>query len=322
VVAFGRGKIWSDGVAGIASAGVAMLGFALLPSVGAAAPAASPPKPLTMTMTDVLAAATPADWRTLDPERTLYLELASGRVVIELAPDFAPGHVANIVKLARQKYYDGLAIVRSQDNYVVQWGDPEGKRSVGGAARTLPAEFSRPFAGLAFTKLPDGDVYAPEVGFVGGFPVARDPARGQAWLAHCYGMVGAGRDESPDSGGGTELYVVNGHAPRHLDLNVTLVGRVLQGMDKLASLPRGTGAMGFYETAAERVPIRAIRVAADVPVAERTRLQGLRTDTPTFDALVDTRRNRRDSWYVHPAGRIELCNVPLVVRPEPGLAGR
>lgn len=285
---------------------------------GAHAAAPAPAKPLTMA--DVLAAAKPSDWRALDPEATLYLELASGRVVIELAPAFAPRHVANIRQLARGKYYDGLAIVRSQDNYVVQWGDPEGTRSVGAAAKTLPAEFSRPLAGLAFTKLPDGDVYAPEVGFVDGFPVARDPARGQAWLAHCYGMVGVGRDESPDSGGGTELYVVNGHAPRHLDLNVTVVGRVVQGMEKLASLPRGTGALGFYERPEERVPIRSMRVAADVPAAERTRLQVLRTDTPTFAALVESRRNRRDSWYVHPAGRVELCNVPLVVRPEPTAA--
>lgn len=299
----------------------AMLGVASA-TVPAAAPsaasAAAGAKPLTMA--DVLAASQPGDWRALDPEHTLYLELASGRVVIELAPDFAPRHAANIRRLARGGYYDGIAIVRSQDNYVVQWGDPDGKRPVGAAARTLPAEFSRPLAGLAFTRLPDGDVYAPEVGFSGGFPVARDAARGRAWLAHCYGMVGAGRDESPDSGGGTELYVVNGHAPRHLDLNVTLVGRVVHGMDKLASLPRGTGALGFYEDPAQRVPIRAIRVAADVPAAERTRLQVLRTDTPTFEALVEARRNRRDSWYVAQAGRIELCNVPLVVRPEPPAA--
>lgn len=274
------------------------------------------------TTAEVLAAAQPSDWRTLDPERTLYLELEAGRVVVELAPAFAPNHVANIVKLARGGYYDGLAIVRSQDNYVVQWGGPEGNRSVGDAARTLPAEFSRPLAGVKFTKLPDGDVYAPEVGFTDGFPVARDRARGRTWLAHCYGMVGAGRDASPDSGGGVELYAVNGHAPRHLDLNVTLVGRVVQGMDKLSSLPRGTGQFGFYEDVAQRVPIRAVRVAADVPAAERTNLQLLRTDTPTFRAFVESRRNRHDGWTVRPAGRIELCNVPLVVRAQPAVSAR
>jgi peptidylprolyl isomerase len=76
-------------------------------------------------MADVLAASKPGDWRALDPENTLYMDLAAGRVVIELAPTFAPLHVANVKALAREKYYDGLAIVRVQDNYVVQWADPE-----------------------------------------------------------------------------------------------------------------------------------------------------------------------------------------------------
>ena len=110
-------------------------------------------------------------------------------------PQFAPNHVANILKLVRGKYYDDLAIVRAQDNYVVQWGDPQGKKPVGTAHRTLVAEFERPLRGLAITKLPDPDTYASEVGFVEGFPVAEDPSVGRAWLVHCYGMVGAGRDD-------------------------------------------------------------------------------------------------------------------------------
>jgi len=275
------------------------------------------------TYAEVLAAASPSDWRGLDPENTLYLELASGRVVIELAPDFAPHHVANVKALAREGYFDGLAFIRSQDNYVVQWGDPDGddpqkQRPIRTAQRTLAAEFDRPLTPqLAFTPLPDPDGYAPEVGFSNGFPAARDPKAGRAWLAHCYGMVGAGRNNAADSGGGTELYVVIGNAPRHLDRNVTLLGRVVQGMEQLSTLPRGGGAMGFYETAAERTPIRAIRVAADLPAAERTSLELLRTDTPTFQKLVESRRNRREEWFQRAAGHIELCNVPLPVRPAP-----
>jgi peptidylprolyl isomerase len=270
------------------------------------------------TTADVLAASTAQDWRTLDPENAVYLELESGRVVIELAPEFAPKHVANIRALAREGYFDGLAIVRSQDNFVVQWGDPDGKRQPTKGQRTLPAEFTRSAAGLAFTPLPDPDTYAPEVGFVGGFPAARDPKSGTAWLAHCYAMVGAGRDEPADSGGGTELYVVTGHAPRQLDRNITLVGRVVHGIELLSILPRGTGALGFYEKAEQRVPIRRIRVAADVPPAERTPLELLRTDTRTFADLVEARRNRRDTWYKVPAGRIDLCNVLLPTR-RPGV---
>jgi peptidylprolyl isomerase len=267
------------------------------------------------TMADVLAAAVPADWRPLDPENTLYVELDSGRIVIELAPRFAPQHAANIRQLARQGYYDGLAIIRSQDNFVVQWGDPDGTRALGKARATLPAEFTTAIdPGLPFTPLPDRDGYAAEVGFSDGFPAARDPRTGQAWLAHCYAMVGAGRGNDVESGSGVELYVVTGHAPRQLDRNIALVGRVVAGMEWLSVLPRGRGPLGFYEDPAQHVPIRSVRVAADVPESQRTRLEVLRTDTATFAALVESRRNRRDDWYRVPAGYIDLCNVPIVVR--------
>jgi peptidylprolyl isomerase len=270
------------------------------------------------TMTEVLSASKASDWRPLDPENTLYVQLASGLVVVELAPPFAPLHVANILKLARQGYYDGLPIIRSQDNYVVQLGDPDGKRSLGAASSTLPPEFTVPLTpAMPFTRLPDVDGYAPEVGFSNAFPAGRDPRAGQAWLAHCYGMVGVGRANEVDSGSGAELYVVNGHAPRHLDRNIAVVGRVVQGMEFLSTLPRGTGPLGFYEKPEQYVPIRSVRVASDIPAAERVRLEVIRTDTPTFAALVESRRNRRDDWYKVPAGHVELCNVPIVVRPAP-----
>mgnify|MGYP001043531445 CR=1 FL=1 len=289
-----------------------IFGFAVtLGSAGAHAEAS----PKGRSMADVLAAAVPADWRPLDPENTLYVELEAGRVVIELASRFAPQHAANIRQLARQGYYDGLAIVRAQDNFVVQWGDPDGTRSLGRARATLPAEFTVAIdPGLPFTPLPDGDGYATEVGFSDGFPAARDPRKGQAWLAHCYAMVGAGRGNDVESGSGAELYVVTGHAPRQLDRNIALVGRVVAGMEGLSALPRGRGPLGFYEDPAQHVPIRSVRVAADVPESERSRLEVLRTDTATFAALVESRRNRRDDWYKVPAGYIDLCNVPLVAR--------
>ncbi|MEX0977021.1 MAG: peptidylprolyl isomerase [Woeseia sp.] len=266
------------------------------------------------TMDEVLAASTRSDWRRLDAENTLYLELPAGRVVMELATDFAPAHSANIRALARERFFDGLAIVRVQDNYVVQWGGADADRPVGKAHKSLAAEFTRPATGLEFTVLPDPDTYASQTGFAAGFPAARDKPDGTAWLAHCYGSLGAGRDTDADSGGGAELYVVIGHAPRHLDRNVTLVGRVVQGMELLSNLPRGAGVMGFYEETEQRVPIRQLRVAADLPPGERTALEVLRTDTPTFEALIESRRNRSDEWFKVPAGRIDVCNVPLPVR--------
>ena len=300
------------------------LALALLggPALRGATPPAHEPEKKPLTAAEVLKGSSASDWRELDPQNTLYLELPAGRVVIELAPQFAPHHVANLQALARGHYFDRLTVMRAQDNYVVQWGDPDAKKPVGAAQRTVGAEFERPLRGLAITKLPDPDTYASEVGFVDGFPVAADPATGRAWLVHCYGMVGAGRDNDVDSGGGTELYAVIGQAPRHLDRNVTLLGRVVSGMELLSTMPRGSGALGFYEHAEQRTPIKSVRLAADVPAAQRSDLEVLRTDTPTFIAYVEARRSRHEEWFKVPAGRIDVCNVPIPARPRGGGALR
>ncbi|MFT3791806.1 MAG: peptidylprolyl isomerase [Rudaea sp.] len=285
-------------------------------TLGAGAGAATKPP----TMADVVKNSKPSDWHALDPAHTLYLELASGRVVIELAPQFAPNHVANIEALVREGYFDGLAILRVQDNYVVQWGDPDAEdktkqKPIKTGKRTLKAEFTAPIdAKIPFVRLPDADGYAAQTGFSGDFPSARDPRLGRAWLAHCYGTVGVGRDLDADSGGGTELYAVISQAPRWLERNITAVGRVVQGIELLSSLPRGSSTMGFYDKPEQRVRIARVRLAADVPAAERTNLEVMRTDTPTFAALVESRRNRIDEFYKVPLGHIDVCSVPIPVR--------
>jgi peptidylprolyl isomerase len=295
----------------------AWLAAAVLPLVAHGAVNADALAVKPRTMADVIAASKSADWRSLDPQNTLYLELPTGRVVIELNPAFAPKHVANIKTLVHAHYFDGTAIVRVQDNFVAQWSDPGNTRPLGSAQKTLDAEFSRTANELAFTLLPDPDSYAPEVGFADGFPAAREPRTHLAWLVHCYSMVGVGRDNDVDTGNGSELYVVIGQAPRQLDRNVALVGRVVAGMEQLSTLKRGTGALGFYEKPEERTAIHTLRLAADVPEAERSHLEIMRTDTRTFADLVESRRNRREEWYKVPAGHIDVCNVPLVVRPRP-----
>lgn len=292
---------------GLSKGALALGAVMALLGAGALAQAATP--------NEILAASRPSEWRRIDPGHTLYMDLKSGRVVIELAPGFAPHHVANIEALVRAGYFDHAFIVRSQDNYVVQWSQPDTTKPQGSAKRALKAEFDRPIgAAVAFDRLPDPDTYAPQVGFAWGMPAARDPKLGRMWLAHCYGMVGVGRDNDADSGLGTELYAVDGEAPRHLDRNVTLVGRVIEGMELLSSTPRGTGDLGFYKTDAERIPIERVRIAADVPAAERVDYEALKTDSPSFRELVESRRNRKDAWFKVPAGRIGLCNVPLPVR--------
>jgi peptidylprolyl isomerase len=264
---------------------------------------------------DILTRSAPGDWRPVDPENTLYMELAGGRVVLELAPSFAPIHVTAIKQLVRQHYFDGLNIIRSQDNYVVQWGDEEDKRSLGGVSPTAPPEFLRPLDRAAsFHPLQDSDTYAKQVGFIDSWPVARDPSKGQEWLTHCYAMLGVGRDVKPDSGSGAELYVVIGHSPRQLDRNVALVGRVLQGMELLSTLPRGTADLGFYAKPEQYVPIRSITVAADLPADKRIPYEVLRSDTPLFSDYLIAVRSRRTEWFVEPTNRLEICNAKIPVR--------
>jgi peptidylprolyl isomerase len=293
-----------------------ILGFLAMATLVACASIAAPPVAEVTpapSLGEILEQSPAADWRALDPENTIYMQLPAGRVIIELAPLYAPGHAANIRALARAHYFDGAAIVRSQDNYVVQWGRDEGDTiSMGEGRAALAAEFDRPRGGVAVTRLQDPDSYAREVGFSDGFPIASNGER--TWMAHCYAMLGAGRGDTADSGSGAELYVVIGHAPRHLDRNVTLVGRVVQGMELLSVMPRGTGPLGFYETPAERTVIASVRLAAELPESERANLEALRTDSATFRAVIDSRRTRRESWFLESTGRINLCNVPLPVR--------
>lgn len=266
------------------------------------------------TLDEILTAAPASDWRPLDVNNTLYMELSTGRVVIELAPAYAPQHVANIKTLVREGYFDGLAILRAQDNYVVQWGDPDGKREIKFAQRNLPAEFTREWnKTFPFTKLDSVDGYAPEVGFAYEFPAGRDRKKKRTWLAHCYGMVGAGRGNEADSGDGTQLYAVIGHAPRQLDRNITLVGRVIEGMELLSVLPRSGGKLGFYQTEEQRTLIKSVRIAADVPAEQRSKLKILRTDTASFAEIVDIRRTRHEEWFKYPVGYVGLCNVPIIV---------
>jgi peptidylprolyl isomerase len=270
-----------------------------------------------VTVNDLLAASAAQDWRAPDPDNTLYLELTTGRVVIELAPRVAPLHVANIKALARAHYFDGLAIVRVQDNYVVQWADPDHSRPLPAGIHSVAAEFTAaPGANRRFEPLPDRDGYAPQTGFLDGFPAARDPRSQTVWLAHCYGMVGVGRDDPPESDG-SEMYAVIGNSPRQLDRNVALVGRILKGVELFSTLPRGSGEMGFYVGAEQPIPIVSVRVAADVPEGQRTPIEVLRTDSAVFRNIVAQRRDRHEDWFKHNPGHIDVCNVPLPVRTVP-----
>jgi len=287
----------------------------LLVTVSALLIGAAPAKTLP-TPTDIVNAAPASAWKTIPADDLLVMDLANGgRIVIQLAPAFAPVHVANIKALARGHYWDGATVYRVQDNYVAQWGLNESDKPwPAGVTAKPPAEYTRPLKGLSIKSLGSPDAYAPGAGFADGWPVAYSPKEGWADLTHCYGSVGVGRDLSPDTGTGGELYAVIGNAPRQLDRVIALVGRVVDGIDKLSSLPRGTETLGFYKDKAQYVPIASIRLASDMPGAERPSYEYMDTKSASFARYLQVRANRHDDFYIRPAGGVDLCNVQVPVR--------
>jgi peptidylprolyl isomerase len=295
---------------------------AAAPALPVAAQVASPP--------EIVAAAPAGEWVAIAPADLLVMDLApdaqarARRVVIQLLPaPFSQGWIGNIRKLAAAHWWDGTSVNRTQDNYVVQWGDPDGDDKA--KAKPLPAglidngenayvapRFALP-PGAEAAPAYGADAYAGETRIMAGWPVGLD--KDHAWPLHCYGMVGVGRDNPPDTGSGAELYVVIGQAPRQLDRNIALVGRVIEGIELLSSLPRGTGPIGFYTRAAERVPIVAIRNGGDA--AGLSRYQMLDTGGSAFARYADARANRRDRFFIHAAGGVDVCNVPVPVRRAP-----
>lgn len=352
-----------------APAAIALCLTAALPSLAAETKAPQTPA-------EIVAASKPDEWVAIDPNDLLVMDLtpdAKGkarRIVIQLMPaPFSQGWVGNIRKLAAAHWWDGTAIVRVQDNYVTQWGDPNGddpakaKKLPDGLVTVPESAYvvdqidlmlaasneqrtpeneaalkqdvemmvpADPFA--ADDRLPDipatrtknapsgwheRDSYGDWVQFYMGWPIASkgDKLEERFWPLHCYGAVGVGRNLSPDTGTGAELYTVIGHAPRQLDRNIAVVGRVIEGMEYLSSLPRGTGQLGFYETPEERTEIRSIRLINDVPTDKpMPEYEYLSTDSESFAAYVAKRANRSDDFYKVPAGGVDICNVPVPVR--------
>ena len=276
---------------------------------------AAPAKKL-LTPNDIVAAAPTSAWKTIPADDLLVMDLANGgRIVIQLAPAFAPVHVANIKALARGAYWNGASVYRVQDDYVAQWGlNSSDKPWPKGVTVKPPAEYTRSFKGLSITRLGSPDPYAPGAGFSGGWPIAYSAKEQWANLAHCYATVGVGRDLSPDTGTGGELYAVIGNAPRQLDRVIAVVGRVVDGIDRLSSLPRGTEALGFYKDKAQDIPIASIRLASDLPASERPSYEYMDTESATFARYLHVRANRHDDFYIRPAGGVDLCNVQVPVR--------
>lgn len=300
---------------------------------------------------EIAAAAPASDWIAIPASDLLVMDLApdakgkARRVIIQLMPaPFSQGWIGNIRKLAAAHWWDGTSVNRVQDNYVAQWGDatekkplPEGLVTVPeseyelnlgdnlrGALQTkmkseegaLLAAFRQPAddRARAVERAIPRDPYSDETIAFRGWPIAVDRESQSAWPVHCYGMVGVGRNMSPDTGTGAELYTVIGHAPRHLDRNIAVVGRVISGIEYLSSLPRGTDALGFYQDKGERVPILSIRLATELSTTAQPKFEYLSTESDSFAKYADARANRRDPFFIEPAGGADICNIPVPIR--------
>jgi peptidylprolyl isomerase len=296
---------------------------------------AEPPTP-----NSIVAAAPAEAWKPIDPADLLVMDLApdrdgtARRVIIQLVPrPFSTGWTGNIRTLAREHWWDGTSVYRVADNWVAQWGDAdEGKELPEGLRSMSPDEFvtrvERDPEGIRDYVLTPAreeivisrfiDSYAIP-GFVAGWPVGLDQESGEtAWPVHCYGTVGVARSVE-HMGSGGDLYAVIGHAPRQLDRIIAVVGRVIEGIEHLSSLPRGHGELGFYadDEVDLRTPIVSVRLGNELAEVPPPRFEYLDTASESFAAYMKVRASRSDSFYIAPAMGVDLCNVQVPVRRVP-----
>ena len=261
-------------------------------------------------------------------------------VVIQLIPPpFSQGWVGNIRTLAAAHWWDHTSVYRVVDNWVTQWGDgeddpakakplPPGLKAVPESEYTAPlpsATLSRWRASVLanLNQAIDNerasrsteaalvrDPYAAWTAHLGGWPVASDLRTGM-WPLHCYGYVGVARDLE-STGNGAELYAVIGQAPRQLDRNIAVVGRVIEGIENLSALPRGKGDAGVYDDPKLRVPIVAVRLGTDLSAPPR--FEYLDTASPSFASYLQVSANRHDPFYKVAAGGIDICNAKVPIR--------
>jgi peptidylprolyl isomerase len=265
----------------------------------------------------------PKDWRAVDPQNLVLLDTRYGEVAIELAPEFAPINAARFKALVRAHFYDGKSFYRVVDGFVAQGGIGEGTASTKGNSKIdktlvqwphLKAEFDRPVGNdVVFTPLGSPDPFAPEAGHVDGFPVGRDAQEGRMWILHCPGTLAFARDNAPDTAS-TEFYIVIGEAPRRLDRNLTAFGRVLDGLQYIQKLERGNPDvdLGVIHDEKARDPILRVRIAADLPAAQRPDYRVMRTESAAFAKVIDGRRHPSPEFYHRPPlANLDVC-LPMV----------
>ena len=269
-------------------------------------------------------------WNSLDPDNTVYLQMQEGTVVIELNPEFAPKTVKRFKQLIAEQFYRGMSFYRVIDGFVAQGGN---ESDIDGSQNTKPlkAEFeiswplkpkdkeeAKDWLPMSWTPVQTNDMFAPYTGFIDGFPAARDAKKaGKAWLTHCPGTVAMARNEDPDSGA-TDFYIVIGQAPRYLDRNLTVFGRVVWGMDVVQRIKRGPSRNnGIIEDDLKRSWIKRMRLVSSLDLNERLDIYVADTNNKGFRNLLKERRDRSNKFFHYkPPKVLDICQVPVPVRLE------
>lgn len=269
------------------------------------------------------------EWRAVDPENLILLELATGTTYIELFPEAAPAHAAQVRQLVRDGFYDGEAFYRVIEGHVAQAGR-EFEQEIADIP-TLPFEAERTISAEGFTPHGNPDMFTPEPGHRYGFAVGRRD--GQEWLLNCPGALGMARDTPPDSGS-TEIFIPL-QPRRYLDRNYTIFGRVIAGMDHIHRLPRvdpateeeaaalyGDDPELAYQLSQWRRSkldanlITSAKIAADVPEDERPVFEVMNTDSAEWAALKESKRDYSaiEAFVSTPPRVLDICTLPVPAR--------
>ncbi|MEM7662478.1 MAG: peptidylprolyl isomerase [Pseudomonadota bacterium] len=266
-----------------------------------------------------LAIETPEDidapyWREVHPQDLVLIETRHGVTAIELNISFAPNHAKRFRDLARAGFYDGEYFYRVIEGFVAQGGVQDVERVESWPA--LKNENDRALSFEPFVPLGNDDLFTDLVGHSGsGFAMARDRELGREWLLHCPGALAMARDTGPDTGS-TEFYVVLG-PQRYLDRNLTIFGRVIDGMEHLQALERGDRDVesGVIQPPRTGDEIISVRVAADIPENARPRYQVMKTKTNAFEVAKRNRRVREEAFfYRRPPEILDICGFEVPAR--------
>lgn len=267
---------------------------------------------------DEIASATAPDWRDVSPENLILIETEHGDIVIELNPDFAPNHANQFRQLVRDDVYNGIRFYRVIDGFVAQGGLQD--KELIEPFPTVKNENDRPLSDAAFVPLGSADLFAPVVGHIDGFAVGRSETLGTEWLLHCPGALAMARNTDPDSGG-TEFYIVL-DAQRYLDRNLTVFGRVIDGMQYVQKLKRGVRAIesGVIQAPDVGDEILSMTVAADMDPVIRPQYQIQAMPSQAFeDAKRAVRVREEEFFYRKPPEVLDICgfNVPVQKQTAP-----